>query len=441
MYKQALFQSIHSYIYTDMNRKDEVVINYDSMEGMGEHFFHDILTNVSDADNDSIKFVISYIFRKKKPLNTFKDYYLALCEIAGYKRLPNKTYRILLREYVRIFRREYRHVLKLCTDKICDVDYKYSAYEHRQSVIENSCDSEKLYIKDLQPYENALIENARKCNVLRTEKQMLIFIRNFFTNTMNSYCDINDNNAVISKVKQEALKACTINFEEDIKEAFSYYESILEATEINIKEVFKIIYTLRKYPMYQEITEEYRREAFAYKLESKEEKQLLNKYKNAISSLPDSDFLKRQKENDLPAYKISLESFVSDYDVVEKLEEKIKKCICLKFIEEQLLLSIQMFRDKEYGAFGSTMPIQIEGMFNHYLNDATLFERFSRMKIYISPDLQQKITYIESSNNKILFEAILYFKFYFNNLIRNPIAHGRYNLIYDIEEKKQVFAY
>ena len=49
------------------------------------------------------------------------------------------------------------------------------------------------------------------------------------------------------------------------------------------------------------------------------------------------------------------------------------------------------------------------------------------MDIYTNAVLKDKIKLLEDHNCNIYPEAIEYFKFYFNNLIRNKIAHGKYS--------------
>lgn len=123
----------------------------------------------------------------------------------------------------------------------------------------------------------------------------------------------------------------------------------------------------------------------------------------------------------------SLVKIVSDYNLINELKENINKCVTLRHRKTLLSKAVTLFEEAEYDIFNNFVPIQIEGAFADFLTDATTFTRFTHMDIYTNAVLKDKIKLLEDHNCNIYPEAIEYFKFYFNNLIRNKIAHGKYS--------------
>lgn len=82
------------------------------------------------------------------------------------------------------------------------------------------------------------------------------------------------------------------------------------------------------------------------------------------------------------------------------------------------------YENKEYEIFNNLISILIEGLFADYLKDTTTFARFTRMTIYEDAVLKDKIRYLAESQSDVYPESTEYFMFYFNNLIRNRVAHS-----------------
>ena len=121
-----------------------------------------------------------------------------------------------------------------------------------------------------------------------------------------------------------------------------------------------------------------------------------------------------------------MSNLIADYELLEDLKKLIKESVCLRRRKEILLKSILQYENNEYEIFNNLISILIEGMFADYLRDTTTFGRFTRMTIYEDAVLKDKIRYLEDTQSDVYPEAKEYFMFYFNNLIRNRIAHGRY---------------
>lgn len=79
-------------------------------------------------------------------------------------------------------------------------------------------------------------------------------------------------------------------------------------------------------------------------------------------------------------------------------------------------------------------------MFADFLKDTTIFRRFTRLELYAGAVLREKIKYLQDVNSDIYPEAVEYFMFYFNNIIRNKVAHGNYKSIFKDSTQAEIFA-
>ncbi len=79
-------------------------------------------------------------------------------------------------------------------------------------------------------------------------------------------------------------------------------------------------------------------------------------------------------------------------------------------------------------------------MFADYLQDTTTFLRFSKMEIYSNAVLKEKIRHLQEVKSDIYPEAVEYFMYYFNNMIRNKVAHGRYKGSSEEQIQDEIFA-
>ena len=114
----------------------------------------------------------------------------------------------------------------------------------------------------------------------------------------------------------------------------------------------------------------------------------------------------------------------------------IETCVCLQKRKTVLMHAINLLKGGQYELFNNIIPIQIEGIFNDFLMDVTTFSRFDKMDLFENAVLKEKIEILQSIKGSIYPEAVEYFMYYFNNLIRNKIAHGRGNdIVSEIDVK------
>lgn len=135
-----------------------------------------------------------------------------------------------------------------------------------------------------------------------------------------------------------------------------------------------------------------------------------------------------------------LDKLICDFGLLEELKKKIESSVCLRERKQILLKAVELYENREYGVFNNILPIQIEGMFADYLRDTTTFLRFSKMNIYADAVLKDKIRFLQEVKSDIYPEAVEYFMYYFNNMIRNQVAHGRYLVNWDDGIQDEIFS-
>ena len=62
------------------------------------------------------------------------------------------------------------------------------------------------------------------------------------------------------------------------------------------------------------------------------------------------------------------------------------------------------------------------------------------MDIYSNAVLKEKIRHLQEVKSDIYPEAVEYFMYYFNNMIRNKVAHGRYKGNSEEQIQDEIFA-
>lgn len=118
----------------------------------------------------------------------------------------------------------------------------------------------------------------------------------------------------------------------------------------------------------------------------------------------------------------------------------IEESVCLRNRRDILNKCLDLYENSDFEMFNHVVPIQIEGMFADYLMDSTTFRRFTKLEMYTSAVLQEKIQYLLDIGDEIYTEVVEYFMYYFNNIIRNKIAHGNYRSIFKDTTDAEIFS-
>ena len=278
----------------------------------------------------------------------------------------------------------------------------------------------RTFTYDISSDEERLYQLSMECNALRTRKEMLEYILQFVECSLREYGDLDDPIAIDRAIKLSVLSLCKEDNETIRNLHYRKYEDYLDILEYDIDNEDAIFFKIKLMAFYNELQETV--SSLAYK---SDEEHIIRceEIKNKIPKV--AELLDKKKSNKAD-YIEALNGIITDFNVYERLTELISNSVCMRNRKNVLSEAMSIFNSGNYVVFSNVIPIQIEGLFADYLRDSTIFNRFSHLNIYESAVLKDKIQFIEGLGDIMYPEAIEYYKFYFNNLIRNRIAHGRY---------------
>lgn len=419
-FQSKCVQISHFIHYELSNWIDLAVFTQNSFEDLGELYYQHILSHVDMASIDLINRVVKADSPKSFIFEQQADYYTALCKLMRLKSLPSAVFPSMQQKFNSIFVQLYTQAKQTYISKINQINSQLLLAKQQSNSIKQATPS-LSFLRDLTSDEDTLLKACSDCNMLRTRKEMLEFGMNYVDTKLFEFCDINDPQKITETLSYETLKLCKTS-SPNIDFIFSPYQDYLDLLLDDINRSYLIFFKIKVYTIIDNGRSRCRQLFY-----TKSENDAVLEYKNYLSKIPKFDVLNQQKATAPSDYNNSLAQIVSDYSLINELKENINKCVTLRHRKNLLSKAVTLFEEAEYDIFNNFVPIQIEGAFADFLTDATTFTRFTHMDIYTNAVLKDKIKLLEDHNSNIYPEAIEYFKFYFNNLIRNKIAHGKYS--------------
>lgn len=432
--KKKICDNIFQYITKKLDDwMDNQIFIKTSMKELGELYYNHVLNEVENADAHLLNAVIRTIKPRNVECITQEDYYSALCKILYFKKLPSEVWTDVEREYNEIFVQKYGVVMQKFQTEINKIDTELTQTKTSADAIKNATPSYS-FMRDISTEEQKLYELSSKCNSLRTRKEMLTFVIDYVTSKLSDFCDMQDMQSVENAKKQETLK---LSKEDSYGADFSFssYRDYVDIAEDDIDRPYALFYKVKMYVIWENARKKYR-----YSCYTKSDDEALEDYKNCIQQIPKIDDLHSYKNTNPTSYNAALEKLIVDYKLLEELQDKLESSVCLRERKSVLLKAVELYKQGEYEVFNNILPIQIEGMFEDYLRDTTIFSRFSKMELYLNAVLKEKIQHLQEVKSDIYPEAVEYFMYYFNNMIRNKIAHGRYKGNQDEQIQDEIFA-
>lgn len=412
---------------------DDELFTKTSFDELGKFYYEKALAQINGSTDLLLQSVIRTIAHNNLIFENLTDYYKGMCKIIGIEKLPGKILNEVKKEYDDIFVRKYNVVKQKESIAILNIDNKLSKLQTDSDYIKNASQNYS-FMRDLTSDELKLYEYGNEYNVLRTRREMIEFVVQYMTTKLTEFCNINDMNSIELAIKVEALKLSK-NDTYGADAYFSPYKDIVEITEDHIDRPYALFFKMKIYTT----IEKARKNLYSshYKMSGED---VIEQYKIYISNIPKIDDLQSQKDNDREAYLSSLKKFVFDYAIIEDLTQMLAHSICLRDRKDIISKCIELYNAEEFELFDNIAPIQVEGMFADFLRDTTTFKRFTKLEIYSGAVLREKIQFLQDINSDIYPEAVEYFMFYFNNIIRNKVAHGSYKSIFKDKTQAEIFA-
>ncbi len=432
--EQGICRNIHHFILFELTDKlDEVAFAQASMLGFGRYLFDVVNRNVAGSTDDLIKTVVRAITRKDTAHED--DPYWKLCHsVLRFAEIPRKIYFEYLRQYTTVFGHEYVEVVAEANSRIGALNASLDANKDSIESIIATSNSSLHITKDIRESEKRLSALYQQCNEMRTQKEMLQYILEYIDECMSKFCDFKDRAVALSALREKALETAKeghLTVDDD----FEYYKEILRIGRANISNIFGIIHAIKLQPFYDDIRQ---RAHGVYHHDGAEQEKTLKAFQEECDALPKIATLEEAKSKDVSAYRALLEDWIRKYDLPSNVTEKINGSVSISGRKSILLQAISLFGNGEYDVFNNIVPIQLEGLFADLLKDGTVFPRFRDLNIYPRAVLREKISYIKNLGVDVYPEAVMYFGYYFNNLVRNKVAHGIY--IYGNDDLVAVFA-
>ena len=432
--KQKICKNIFLYITTELDDwMDTQIFTMTSMKELGELYYNHVLNEVENADTDLLNTVIRTIKPSDIEYNSQEDYYIALCQILHLKRLPSEVWVEVTKEYDEIFVQRYSVVTQKYQVEVNRIDAELNQTKADSDTIKNSKPSYSL-MRDISTDEQKLYELCLKCNSLRTRKEMLMFSMDYVTSQLSDFCDMKDIQSVEMAKQQETLKLSK-NDTYDAKFLFSSYRDYVDIAEDRLNRPYALFFKVKIY-----IIAEKARKQYHYSCYTKSSSEAIDEYKKYVEQIPKIDDLHAHKNSNLEIYNMDLDKLICAYKLLDELKDMLQSSVCLRGRKNILLKSVELYERGEYEVLNNILPIQIEGMFADYLHDTTTFLRFSKMDIYSNAVLKDKIRHLQEIKSDIYPEAVEYFMYYFNNMIRNRVAHGRYKGNPEQQIQDEIFA-
>lgn len=432
--RQNICDNIFTYISKELyGWMDNRIFETETMEDLGQLYYNHVLDEVENADTELLNAVIRTIKPRNVASTEQKDYYIALCKILYIEKLPSEVWRDVQREYEDIFIHKFGIVMQKYQAKVDRIDAELYQTKIAVDAIKNATPSHS-FMRDISTDEQKLYELCLKCNSLRTQKEMLAFVINYATSKLSNFCDMQDAQSIEVAKKQEVLNLSKENaYGADL--SFSSYRDYVKVAEDNLDRPYVLFFKVKIYVIMENAQKQY-----YLSCNTKSDDAAIDEYKNYIQHIPKIDDLHSYKSNNPVRYNTALEQLISDYKLLDELINKLESSVCLRERKSVLLKAVELYKQGEYEIFNNILPVQIEGMFADYLYDTTTFLRFTKMDIYSNAVLKDKIRYLQEIKSDIYPEAVEYFMYYFNNMIRNKIAHGRYKGNLEEQIQDEIFS-
>lgn len=432
--KRNICDNIFEYIKEDLSEwlDDEIFVKT-SMEQLGELYYKHTQSSVVNATEELLNAVIRTISPKNVKYNNQTDYYCALCNILHIKELPSLKMINVEKEYEEVFEQKYNLLLTKYQAEMNRIQGRLFQIKLESDAIKNATPSYS-FMRDISTDESKLYALSSECNSLRTRKEMLEFAMGYVQSKLEEFCNVRDVESIWDAKKRESLKLSKIDTY-GVEFIFSSYRDYIDIVEDEIDRPYALFFKVKLYVIIDSARKNYH---FASYTESDEK--AIEEYKKYLSAIPPIDDLYSYKSNNPIFYNECLEKIITDYNLIDELTSQLNSSVCLRERKSVLNKAVELYKRGEFEIFNNILPIQIEGMFADYLRDTTTFSRFTKISIYDNADLRNKIGILQTVKSNIYPEAVEYFMYYFNNMIRNRVAHGRYrgNLQNEIED--EIFA-
>ncbi len=396
-------------------RIDEPIFNATSNEELGEVYYRIFLSNVKNPEKQIYRIFQNLASRLGENITCKEELYSFICHYYNIKKLPKCIFDRAKVLFDGVFNTKYKKAEILYNKTIASIEKDTKELELKISQISSL--GRKLNFDTTEDVDNIKSYLSQK-NLLRTKREILDKSFKLVKSTLDEFCDLNNPKDVANRLKNIAIQYSADTLEVDF--AFSKYDMYLDALIYSIEKYENLFYDNKFYPFFQLV----RTEVKMYKIGDGESEEL-EKFKSKQETLTTRrDLFISLKKQSTDQYLTELKCFLNEYSIFEKTKELSNTLACLSNRKSMLINALNFFEETSFDIFNNIIPIQIEGIFNDLIDDLDFSEKISDRKDNYSNALKAKV---ENLSDSIPFEYICYYGFFFNNVIRNIVAHGRLN--------------
>lgn len=415
-------QKAHQYIYELNGCTDDQVFNASTLTELGKYYFQKALQNVEGLTDALLKLLIKSVALHNNEPQIKDEYYDAVCKMAFIHHLPKSLLTEVQNEFDDIFNISYNRVKGEIAFALSEIDQKIENTKQQSLRIKSTAESVcgGSFIKDITADYASIKELAFKLRSLETDKETIEKVSQMTDDYFRDYCDMDDPISVEQALRKTTLSLASHHDSSpiDAKFTFSSYRIWIEATEDSVLRPYALFYKIKFLPITYRFEEQYR--MASYIDEENAGKELKAKY----GALPKIDDLYHMKQNDSDTYSLQLQEIINSYHIIDDICAILDSSTSLYGRKVVLEKTLNLYRSGELELFVNVAPVQIEGIITDYLYDETTFRRFTDLQIYPKAVLREKLILLGQLGNHLPSEAMLYFYFSFNNIVRNNIAHG-----------------
>lgn len=434
---QEIIRFVHQY----NKQMDNDVFHFSNFQDVGKHIFDKTVSIIESANTDIVKLAVKQMHRypfndRPEPTND-ENYYSEICVNAGILQLPRTILDQAKNQYISIFSTDITKVSTMIKQRkkgLEEIQLEYK--KRREEVIAENKHQGKEIEFNIKSNMDKLDEIGIKLKRCGTEIELLKFYEKQLKIVKTSFCENNTDEDIDLVLKKLAFRF--MKYQEDDKkgikigEYFDQYKRIIEQiayladTDSTISSNDLIFDKITFIPFVKKI-----RENVWYSQGG------LETYKEQLSGHPLNPENLKKTRADTSKY-IDLLKQHSE-EAVNNIREVFSKSVALAPRKEIVEKCIELFLNKEYEIFVNAIPIQIEGMFNDLLR-AMVFDLLTDIDFHPNAVLKDKIKILKGKNTNKFFEVEAYFKYYFNGIVRNTIAHGNFALLSDSNGSYQKLA-
>lgn len=444
---EGRIHEIKAYIQTLDRCADKKLFQYEDFVNIGKFLFTKTLGAVKDANSDTVKIAIKLLrqfpFNSRQQPSTDEEYYEEICFYLGMKKIPKEIYSQAKELYQDIFRTRYL-ALKDKIDKLVNetkMEQEKLSNELESSIAQfNNINS---IFKDVEACKSQLVRNyfrRKELNALYKEdvqgvsSGLLPYYLKESECFFNRFCGSADNSEQVDEKLRELSVRRAFSDTSEIENYFSPYRKAIKQLYLLLEEnplptLYNIFYNVKFIPFYEKIQGRYRKMGGMWNVE--EQDRLIQEMNAELENHPlFPRSLMDCAGRGIEEYHSVLEKF--SQEIVLSIREALSNSICLERRKPLIEHCLRLVENKEDELTINLLPVQIEGLFADLLEYTTIFDYIGNIKLYetiLNLELTEKIDFGISKDINITFNAVAYFKYYFNSIVRNTVAHGNYTML------------